>query len=580
MRSPAVLAVAVLAAWQPFLPSRAHPQILGSRALTLQGQDSVAMLRAARGAQNKFESIRLNNLSWSWGSGGGECSEIIGRYCITHGDSDDKWKPPAEPRRVAVERDALISTLDSAALRIPGDQWIAGQRIRYLLEADRHEEAFAAAQACKSEKWWCTSLAALVEHDRGRFHEADSLFATVLAEMPRKEHLRWSDLRILLKGDDLRIFRQATPERKDSLASWLWWLADPLWMRAGNERRTEHYARYVMDLVYKDSRTPEGASWARDLGEILIRYGPMRGWERVRPNGSSMGRPDVIGHFMPNGREFLPNVRWFDDRTAIGPDEWSLEADGTRTEYMPPYASSFHPLEHQVAVFRRGDSALVVAAYQLPADSTPQSASVESGLVLASDERTILAAKIESTLGARGVLNVIVAAGPAVVSIETLVDSGKRAYRARFGLPIAHVSASKLSLSDVLLLEKSPGINPRTLEEAMPRARGTTSVRSGERIPMYWEVYGLRAREESLQVELALEPMDQKWLRRTAERLRLKAAAPSVRLQWKDQLRGEDGMSHALELELPKLPRGRYVLRMLVRRGEEQAVSERTLTAR
>ncbi|MGI9078867.1 MAG: hypothetical protein ACR2G6_16305 [Gemmatimonadaceae bacterium] len=565
MLASIIIAVAVLAARHSSLPVRAYAQIPEPRAITVQVADSVAMLRAVRGAQGKFERVRFNNLPWSRGVSGGNCNEIIGRYCITHGDADDKWTPPAEPRRVANERDALIATLDSVALRLPGDHWVAGQRIRYLLEAERHADAFAASQACRSEKWWCTSLHALVEHKRERFYEADSLFQAALAEMPAKERSRWRDLKILLTGENLRVFRQSTPERQELLASWLWWLADPLWMRAGNDRRTEHYARYVIDLIYRDSRTPEGAFWASDLAEILIRYGPMAGWERVRPNGSDVGWPAVVGHFLPNGREFLPDLRWFDDSIGI-PDEWTLGADGTKTEYIPSYARSFHRLEHQLAVFRRGDSAVVVAAYQLPADSTPISAAVESGLVLASDEGTTLAAKRESSLGGRGVLSAIVAATPAVVSIEALADSGRQAYRARFGLPIAHARASTLALSHVLLLETA-GINPRTLEDAVPRARGTTSVKSGERVSMYWEVYGLRVREESLQVELALEPLDQKWLRRTAERLRIRTAVPTVRLRWRDQLNGQAVMPRALDLELPRLPRGRYVLRIKVSRG-------------
>ncbi|MBC7791950.1 MAG: hypothetical protein H7Z74_18545 [Anaerolineae bacterium] len=573
-------AVAVVAAIQLVVPYLAEAQMPQPSRTALQRSDSGAILRVARGAQAKFERIRFNNLPWAWEGGGRECDEIIGRFCITHGDSDDKWKPPPEPPRVTSERDALISALEAAALRLPGDNWVAGQRVRYLVEADRHAEALAAAGACRADQWWCTSLAALVEHRRGRFHEADSLFEVALAEMPEKESLRWSDLRILLTGEDLRIFKRSTPERQDSLASRLWWLADPLWMRPGNDRRTEHYARHVMDRIYKDARTPEGASWASDLGEILIRYGPMTGWERVRANTSSMGRPGVVGHFMPNGREFLPEARWFENPGAIVPGEWMLKSDGTKTEYLPSYVSSFHSLEHQIAVFRRGDSALVVAAFQLPADSTPQSATVEGALVLASDERTTLATRRESSRGLRGVLNATVAAIPAVVSIEALVDSGKRAYRARFGLPMPGGGASSLSLSDVLLLEGAGGIKARSLEEAMIRARGTTAVKSGERVPLYWEVYGLKAQEESLQVELALEPVDHKWMRRTAERLRLRAPTPSVRLRWGDRSKGQDIVSHALDLELPKLPRGRYVLRIIMRQGEEQAVAERRLVAR
>lgn len=561
----------------PCVSLNAGAQSFTRHGLADQRFDSVAMLRAARGAQSRFERVRFNNLPWTWRSGSGECDEIIGRYCITHGDGDDKWIPPEEPRRVAQERHALVLALDSAARTLPGDGWLAGQLVRYLLEANRHDDAHAATKACRSARWWCTALAGFVQHDRGRFREADSLFKDALPLMPEKERLRWTDLAMVLTGDDLRLYRQSAPEQRQSLASRFWWLADPFWMREGNDRRTEHYSRYVIDQINQNSRNPEAAFWGSDLGEILIRYGVMVGWERVRPVGGEMSLPGVVGHFAPNGREFLPQMRWVANPESIDAMEWKLEADGTRTEYAPSYASSFRALDHQLAVFRRGDSAIIVAAYQLPVDSTPPTSPIEVGLIIASDENATLASRRVSMADARGVLTLAVPSAPAAVSIEALADSGSRAYRARYGLPLRPANAPKLSVSDVLLLEGGGGFDPRSLPEASVRARGSVKVHSAERISLYWEVYGLNARSESLDVELALEPLGRKWLRRTAERMRLRAERPSVTLRWSDLSLGEPMLARALELELPRLPKGHYVLRITVRRGTEEAVSKRHL---
>src|SRR2546425_1895409 len=35
---------------------------------------------------------------------------------------------------------SLLAVLDDAGARLPGDEWIAGQRVRYLVEAGRSEE--------------------------------------------------------------------------------------------------------------------------------------------------------------------------------------------------------------------------------------------------------------------------------------------------------------------------------------------------------------------------------------------------------------------------------------------------------
>ena len=47
----------------------------------------------------------------------------------------DGWEPDPEPEAVAAARGDLLHSLDSLAAILPGDRWIFGQRIRYLVEA-------------------------------------------------------------------------------------------------------------------------------------------------------------------------------------------------------------------------------------------------------------------------------------------------------------------------------------------------------------------------------------------------------------------------------------------------------------
>ena len=62
-------------------------------------------------------------------------------------------------------------------------------------------------------------------------------------------------------------------------------MADPLWMRAGNDRLTEQYARLVRARIAADARSPEGARWGWDLEELLLRLGRPTGWERYSSGG-------------------------------------------------------------------------------------------------------------------------------------------------------------------------------------------------------------------------------------------------------------------------------------------------------
>src|SRR5216117_4097450 len=105
--------------------------------------DSLAALRLAQRAQAAFESQRSVLAPRTLPHGSGACDERIGRFCYWYdGDYDP---PPREPDAIKQARARLLDVLDSAAAAVPGDWWIAGQRVRYLVESDRLPEADAAA---------------------------------------------------------------------------------------------------------------------------------------------------------------------------------------------------------------------------------------------------------------------------------------------------------------------------------------------------------------------------------------------------------------------------------------------------
>src|SRR3989449_6194768 len=157
----------------------------GRAALPVQQRDSQHVLRSAREAQAEFESIRRHNLPTQFGGGGYDCDERIGRFCFWYDDSPaSPGSPPPEPERIGRARDRLLATLDTAAAALPGDEWIAGQRVRYLLQSGRTAAALAAAQACGAAPWWCEALAGLALHVAGDVAGADSAYRIALRDMP------------------------------------------------------------------------------------------------------------------------------------------------------------------------------------------------------------------------------------------------------------------------------------------------------------------------------------------------------------------------------------------------------------
>lgn len=527
--------------------------LLGAPPVHAQLPDSAGTVRSARAAQARFERIRRQNLPWTWDRGGGDCDERIGRFCLTHGDGDDSdWRSPPEPEKVQQARRDLIAQLDSAATHFPGDGWIAGQRVRYQAEAGGHPQAVQAAEQCRAIRWWCLALAGYAQHVGGDYVAADSAFALALAAMPAKERREWTDVSVLLE-EGWRGYRRAEGAERDSLEQRFWWMSDPLWIVPGNERRTEHFARHVMDQLQDRSRSTEGISWGFDLRELLLRYGWPVGWERERSSTPAAGPASIISHYAPRARKFVPPLRFLEDPTAIRPDEWTVKVRRARTEFALPYARWSDAMQHQLAAFRRGDSTVWVAAYTVAADTAVRGP-LDAALVVVPHERAQPAmARISADTA--GALSISTAPGPAVLSLELLTrGDSARATRARYGVRAAAGLTSGIALSDILLLKPVDPL-PRSLPEVIPVARGSTRVTSGERVGLYWEVYGVPTGTETINVSVSLNRDGRNWLRRETS---------PVQLSWQERPGEGPILGRSLLVTLPNLSPGRYTLQVRV----------------
>lgn len=525
--------------------------------------DSKAVLSAARSQQARFEAIRARHLPRGWAASGERCDEIVGRFCLFYTD-EDGWEPPPEPEEVRRARGRLIAELDRAAAQLPGDGWVAGQRVRYLVEADRLVEARSAADDCRATRPWCAALAGYALHAAGDYAAAESAFSEALRAMPHDERCRWRDVSLVLEGRERRRYRDLGCEERVAFEERLWWLSDPLYAEPGNDRRTEHFARRVLDRLQERARSPFGVPWGADLRELLLRYGWPAGWEQVPPRSAALGlRPEIVARFPPRARRFLPPPGALEEPWTIEPASWTLRPERPRSEYAPAYVASFEELEHQLAVFRRGDSALVVAAYDLGADR--DSADVHAALVLVAGERAEPVVSRGHGRGRVGVLEVRAAPGPYLLSLEARVPSDSLAARARYAVDLSGAVGPPPALSDLLLVQARDSL-PGTLDEIRSLARGSARLRPEERLGLYWEVYGLGPDPVPLSISLTVIDRDRSWLRRTAERLGLaRERSERLTLVWEEWSRPEgEAADRALGVDLPALPRGRYTVQLAV----------------
>jgi hypothetical protein len=552
-------------------PAVAQTPLTTSFIAQSQSRDSVDAKKRALRAQTRFEMLRRFNLPVQSTEVNPVCDARIGRFCQWN---EENPRPPKEPNRIRDAREILLRTLDTAAARSPADDWIAGQRIRYLLEAGRDSAAVRAADACSGTPWWCEALRGLALHEAGANAASDSAFSRALRAMPESERCRWTDVTVLLDESQRKRYGKVGCGRREALAARLWWLADPFLAVPGNDRQTEHFARHVMSRILDGTRAGYDVRWGDDLRELVVRYGWSRYWT-VSPSSSIDTRQGTI-----SGHEAAPNYRFFpvslkiDSTTSIGDSTWSLRDQSAPERYSPRMAGIVGELTPQIAVFRRGDSVQVVAAYDVSLDTMFTGGTVHSALVLARDERDQPVIS-ELTLP-RGWHSITVDPTPRVLSVETWSPEKKRGARLRQSLWLPQRAPNAIAVSDILLFDASP--DATDLASILPHTLGSLAVAADRKLGLYWEAYGLARPDSALPVSLTLTRVSGGALRRLAQAIGLGKRSSPLSIAWRETPSMGGIASRSVVLDLSLIPRGRYKLKLeLTPSGSPPVTSSRMI---
>jgi hypothetical protein len=498
-------------------------------------------------------------------------------YWYERGD-DEEDKAPDEPPRIRQARARLLAALDRAAATIPGDEWIVGQRVRYLLEDGQPLLAARVVEECRAAAWWCEALGGLVHHVGGDFAAADSVFAVALADMPDDERCRWNDISSLLDGDLAGRYRHLDCAGRAALEARWWWLTQPLYSLGGNDRRTEHLARRVMVRVQEGRRTPFGLYWEDDLRDVLLRYGWPTWWTRNPPTSPLLqSEPVVTGHQASPAFHFAPAARALDDPGNAKPDDWRFDPPNARERYAPAYAKAFTYLDHQEAVFRRDDSCVVVASYDLSSDTLFARHAVTGALALAADERMLTLSRDSGVLSGARALTATAPCGPLVMSLEAIAPGERHVARARYGVTPPRRSPYHAAISDLLLFDP-PDSLPATLDAVVPHAYGSEQIPADRKLGVFWELYGVDPASGAVAVSLTMARQGTGWLRRAVESLGLAGPRRDVRLEWQEVPETESIAPRTLAIDLSGLAPGRYLLEVAVTpAGAETVTAQREI---
>lgn len=533
---------------------------------SLSAHDSLRILKQAHDAQFHFEVYRREELPRTAPADVPTCETTVGRMC--YWSEPERTEPIPEPGAVTRARARLIATLSRLAERSRADEWIAGQRVRYLVENGEDSGAVVAARECWASRWWCGVLLGFALHAGGSYAEAEAVFDSALAAMPHDVRCSWTDISLLLDDDERGAYRKLPCDGRDSVERRFWALAQPSYVVRGNDRRTEHFSRVLLAALSEDVQNAYGMPWGDDLRELLIRYGEPVWYATTWPD-SPGARASPMGHDREPAYHFAA-VRGRGDSV-----HWDVRLKPARERYSPPYIDSIVDLDAQFAMLRRGDSALVVAVY---ADSSGSARTVLG----VSTDAPVAHLAADSTVAIR-VRRARAAWRGVVAGVEWYDPAHRRDSRARTWLapPAAPVGAP--ALSTLLLFAGDTAATVGSLDEALARALTANELRGSDRLlGLYWEVYGTAATGDTLatddgaELSITVARIDGGIFSRIGQVLHIVPRASPLALQWHDAQLGQGIAARSVVLNLAQLPPGKY--RITLAAGPDDA--HRTVTAR
>jgi hypothetical protein len=537
--------------------------------------DSVEISHRVRDLQARFERWRRHMLPRFY-AGPAEHCLIVGRFCEWHPNIQD-YVVPEEGKDIRRARAELLRDLEKASATLPGDEWIVGQRIRYLVES-RDTAAIGVARSCRATKWWCEALLGLALHVNGNFAGADSAYSMALDDMPSLNRCYWTNLSPLLDDDIRGTYRKMPCAQRAVLNARIWWVADPLYMTPGNERRTEHFSRVMHTALMKDAVNTYGSSWGGDLAELILRFGWAEKWTQEWPSAYAPVQPSVTGHEREPGFHFFLTQRPPDSVAQIDDSLFDIKQFPPREQYAPIYTRAFVRLDAQVARFRRGDSTRVVAAYDVRDDTIFGHRKFAAALIAMADESTPPSRSDVTGSPAKNVLAVTTPWKSQLIGVELLANDSAGAARWRSGFAEIPLDSGRISVSDLLFVDGGPSL-PVDLDDATAHAHGGTKFRRDTKIGLFWELYGKTPADSALPISLTITPLDEGLLRRAFRALRIAPKATPLNIRWQEN--GAAGVlsARSVLLDLSLVPAGRYAVKLEVG-NYPMATASRTIEVR
>jgi hypothetical protein len=553
--------VRLLLPWLLVLPLAVRAQTPAPAAPVPSGQ--VSPTAFAHQAQAEFERARRDALGFS--SGGANAEPDVQFGSIFYWNNNNDVPPRPERAEIGGARRKLLETLKEAALIAPTDDWLAGQRVKYSVEAKDFAGANAVITDCKATNWWCDALSGLVRHVQNDAPGAERAFNAALAEMSESQRCEWQNIAPWLKKADSLAYLAKSCADRLAYNTKVFWLGKPFAHLDGNDLRNELLARRTFNTIEFNTATVYGP-WKPDFGLSQLRYGWPVAWSKQNTIVSRRGDmvSNTIGHEPTPSHDFMPSAAAMANPYTATAADYPFNARFAQMRYAPRYApGGFQDLGAQLVRFRRGDSTLLVAAYVLDGKARYERGKTLAALVLEKSPTQRVSRIVKEGQPLRGAIavNAGVFRDTLLASIEVLSDTRRFAGRARTGaIAIEHDAM----LSDLLLLSvkatdaASAGLaGIATLESVLTSALGGTDIGDGQSFGVFWEYYG----GPGATVTISITPTDTaSGFRRLGSLFRLGGREGGASLRIPDPAQPDGGPGRRLTLTMPEAKPGRYRL--------------------
>jgi hypothetical protein len=302
--------------------------------------------------------------------------------------------------------------------------------------------------------------------------------------------------------------------------------------------------------------------WGDDMAEMIVRFGRAQKWTQEPPTSLSYSSPRMMSHEREPNFHFLPSVAFDTGLTALDNRSWNLDDPMPREAYAPEYAGRFVSLSPQIARFKRGDSTLVVASYDVSTDTSWRDRHIRAALAFALGDSMAPTARVVDSAASRGAVMAAFGRSEALASVELLSKDSAVAGRWRSAVQRIPEGAGPV-LSDLLLFDATDSIGS-DLQSISGSALETLSLRRDRKTGVYWEMYGASASDSSLAISLTFTPMSEGILRRAVRALGIGQSPSPLNIRWSEPGVASTIAARTVELDMSRIAPGKYELSLEV----------------